>query len=65
VDLSDPYGISGRQVSVVASVGIALFPKDGIEPETLMRHADEAMYVAKNAGGNRYGFYDPEDRARD
>jgi diguanylate cyclase (GGDEF)-like protein/PAS domain S-box-containing protein len=65
VDLTQPYSISGRSVSVLASVGIALFPKDGIEAETLMRHADEAMYVAKNAGGNGYGFYDPADRARD
>jgi diguanylate cyclase (GGDEF)-like protein/PAS domain S-box-containing protein len=64
-DLTEPYSISGRQATVVASVGIALYPRHGVEADTLLRHADEAMYVAKNAGGNRYRFYDPIDRARD
>jgi diguanylate cyclase (GGDEF)-like protein/PAS domain S-box-containing protein len=64
-DLTQPYSIAGRLVTVVASVGIALFSKDGVEADTLMRHADEAMYVAKNAGGNRHKFYDPADRLTD
>jgi diguanylate cyclase (GGDEF)-like protein/PAS domain S-box-containing protein len=64
-DLTESYSISGRSVNIVASVGVAVFPRDGIEAETLMRHADEAMYAAKHAGGHCYKFYDPADRKKD
>ena len=64
-DLTEPYSIAGRAASVVASVGVAIYPRDGVEADTLLRHADEAMYHAKHAGGNRYRFYDPADRNRD
>lgn len=64
-DLAKPFAIADHEVTVMASIGIALYPKDGVQGEVLMRHADEAMYAAKNAGGNRYAFYDPEDGSRD
>lgn len=64
-DLTEPYTVAGQPARVVASVGVALYPRHGIEADTLLRHADEAMYVAKHAGGNRYRFYDPADRGRD
>jgi diguanylate cyclase (GGDEF)-like protein len=48
----------GNKLSVTASIGIALFPNDGEDIETLMKHADIAMYRAKEKGRNRYQFYE-------
>ncbi|MCU7846766.1 MAG: EAL domain-containing protein [Candidatus Thiodiazotropha sp. (ex Lucinoma kastoroae)] len=45
---------------VNASIGLTLFPEDDVDAEILMRHADHAMYVAKEAGKNRYHLFDPE-----
>jgi diguanylate cyclase (GGDEF)-like protein/PAS domain S-box-containing protein len=53
------YEIEGDGVTVSASVGITVFPDDGVEPELLMRHADQAMYIAKQTGRNRYFLFDP------
>ncbi len=39
---------------------MTLYPGDAVDPDTLLRHADQAMYQAKEAGRNRYQFYDPE-----
>jgi diguanylate cyclase (GGDEF)-like protein len=49
--LREPHPIDGRQVLVGASVGVALFPGDSVDIESLMRAADAAMYQAKRAGG--------------
>jgi diguanylate cyclase (GGDEF)-like protein/PAS domain S-box-containing protein len=49
-----PLSINGIPVEVSASVGIALYPVDGIDPETLLRNADSAMYRAKESGRNNY-----------
>ncbi len=59
--LSDPYpiGMPGEH-QVSASVGISLYPGDGVEADTLLKHADVAMYAAKAAGKGQYQFYDPE-----
>ncbi len=56
-DISVPLMIAGSQVSVGASVGIALFPGDGRDAETLLRHADMAMYQAKAQGKNKYYLF--------
>jgi diguanylate cyclase (GGDEF)-like protein/PAS domain S-box-containing protein len=56
---SHPYEVDGEALSVSASVGITVFPDDGVEPELLMRHADQAMYIAKQTGRNRYFLFDP------
>jgi len=48
---------SGQQASVSASVGVAMFPQDGDSFDELVRHADMAMYQAKQAGRARYSFY--------
>jgi diguanylate cyclase (GGDEF)-like protein/PAS domain S-box-containing protein len=53
------YEIEGDAVTVSASVGITVFPDDGVEPELLIRHADQAMYIAKQTGRNRYFLFDP------
>lgn len=55
--LSRPYVIAGRECEVTASVGISLYPDDGEDEETLMKHADTAMYRAKEAGKNVFRFY--------
>ncbi|MEY2634057.1 MAG: hypothetical protein RIR00_2711, partial [Pseudomonadota bacterium] len=47
-------------VSLAASIGITLYPRDSADPDTLLRHADQAMYSAKQAGRNRYMLFDPE-----
>lgn len=55
--INEPVELNGGQVSVSASVGIAIFPFDGEEAETLLRNADLAMYEAKNLGKNKYYLY--------
>ena len=54
-----PFEISGHQVFLGVSVGVAVFPQDGADPETLMRHADLAMAHAKRAGGSAAQFFEP------
>ena len=49
-----PVDLGGRPVSVTTSVGIALFPQDGEDIDTLIRHADAAMYRVKEGGRNGY-----------
>lgn len=54
-----PFEVSGHQVFLGASVGVAMFPEDGADPETLLRHADLAMAHAKRSGGNAVQFFEP------
>ena len=61
---SDPVTVSGRQLTIQASAGIALYPEDGDNAETLLKNADTAMYQAKNAGRNRFAIYDAAMSAR-
>ncbi len=58
--VSQPYLIAERQGVVSASVGLTLFPLDDADPDTLIRHADQAMYTAKQAGRNRLHLFDPQ-----
>jgi len=51
-----PLRLQGREVSVGASIGIAVFPDHGATPEALLSAADGAMYAAKQSGRNRYRF---------
>ncbi|HEY4845137.1 MAG TPA: EAL domain-containing protein, partial [Candidatus Dormibacteraeota bacterium] len=59
VALEQPFEVEGQHLDVAASIGIAVFPKDGQDPDTLLRRADIALFVAKQARG---GFvqYAPE-----
>ena len=50
-------GSGDTTACVSASIGVALYPADGIDPDTLLRHADQAMYAAKQAGRNRYHLF--------
>lgn len=58
--INQPYAIHGHAIRLGASVGIAMFPGDGVTPEVLMREADMAMYQAKAQGGQRWRFFSPE-----
>jgi len=55
--ITQPIHWNGQQVRVSASLGISVAPADGMEPETLLKKADEAMYVAKKSGKNGYSFF--------
>ncbi|WP_439135674.1 diguanylate cyclase domain-containing protein, partial [Pseudomaricurvus sp.] len=57
VDINEPLLIDGSVVTVGASVGVALFPCDGEDADTLLRHADMAMYEAKGLGKNKYYLF--------
>lgn len=56
--IAAPYLIREREVSVSASIGVTLFPLDNEDADTLVRHADQALYVAKQRGRNRYHLFD-------
>ncbi len=55
--LCQPMNINGNELVISGSFGIAIFPEDGKDLETLMRHADIAMYQAKSIGKNNLCFY--------
>ncbi|MFA5516451.1 MAG: EAL domain-containing protein [Desulfuromonadales bacterium] len=55
--LARPYEVDGHRLHNTASIGIAIFPQDGENVETLMKCADTAMYHAKNEGRSRFHFY--------
>ncbi|NVM76002.1 diguanylate cyclase (GGDEF)-like protein/PAS domain S-box-containing protein [Duganella sp. SG902] len=55
--LSAPYHLQGKTVHSGASVGVAMFPNDGEDAGTLMRHADTAMYAAKSQGRGNFQFF--------
>lgn len=59
-----PFTINGNECVAHTSIGIALFPKDGVTAEELMEHADRALYRAKRAGRNRWQFFAESDIAR-
>ena len=54
-----PYQLGNDIAEVSASIGITIYPDDGADPDLLLRHADQAMYIAKLNGGNRYFMFDP------
>ena len=55
--LDHPFDLGEHTVAVGTSIGIALFPDDGNDPETLLKHADLAMYHAKRQGRSNFQFY--------
>ncbi len=52
-----PYALEGRDLLLTASIGIALYPDDGTDAATLLKHADTAMYHAKDSGRDNCQFY--------
>jgi len=60
---SEAFTISGYVVSTTVSMGVAVYPSDGRDIQTLMRNADTAMYKAKELGRNTFQFYQPDMNA--
>ena len=58
------FNLQGHQVYTRASIGIAVFPDDGKDVQTLLKHADTAMYAAKASGRNRYRFFSEDMNQR-
>ncbi|MCK9389487.1 MAG: diguanylate cyclase [Sulfuritalea sp.] len=58
-----PCLIDGAELNVTASIGVTLFPDDKADADILLRHADQALYVAKEAGRNRYCLFNPGHHA--
>jgi diguanylate cyclase (GGDEF)-like protein len=59
-EIEKPVALGTAEVGVSASIGVALYPEDALDHETLVRHADTAMYAAKNLGGARCSFFRSE-----
>jgi diguanylate cyclase (GGDEF)-like protein/PAS domain S-box-containing protein len=56
---ADPVIVGDTVLQVTASIGVTLYPQDGADTDQLIRHADQAMYMAKQTGKNRYHLFDP------
>lgn len=56
--IAEPIVIDGERANVSASMGVTLFPEDDADADTLLRHADQALYMAKEGGRNRFHLFD-------
>jgi diguanylate cyclase (GGDEF)-like protein len=57
--ISEPFDLDGHQVTIGASIGIAVGPSDGLKPDLLLRNADLALYRAKGDGRGTFHFFEP------
>lgn len=62
--IASPYYVDSHQLHITTSIGISLFPEDGTDASTLIRHADSAMYHAKEAGRDGFAFFTSEMNAK-
>jgi diguanylate cyclase (GGDEF)-like protein len=62
--VSPTLNLGGHECRTTASIGIAVFPDDGADEDTLTKHADMAMYLAKEEGKNSYRFYSSEIKSQ-
>lgn len=62
--MSQPFRINEHELVITCSTGISIFPRDGEDMQTLMKHADIAMYKAKEMGRNNFQFFTKEMNAR-
>ncbi len=62
--LAEPVTVQGTEIFVGGSVGVAVYPEDGADIDTLMKNADTAMYRTKEAGRGAFRFYDSSMNAR-
>ena len=58
--VAEGYSIDSHQISITTSIGVSVYPSDGQDGETLIKHADIAMYHAKKSGSQNYLFFGPE-----
>ncbi len=61
-ELAKPFEIAATDYFLTGSIGITLYPQDGTTSNELIRNADQAMYIAKDAGRNRFSFFKSEMR---
>jgi len=59
-EMAKPFAINDEELFITASIGVALFPSDGGNAETLIESGDTAMHLAKNSGGNIYRLFSKE-----
>jgi len=59
-----PFSHAGTELHLTASIGVSVYPFDEVDADTLLRHADQAMYVAKERGRNGYHIFDSEQDKR-
>lgn len=57
-EMEQPFMLDGYELYVTTSIGVATFPSDARDDQTLIKNADMAMYEVKDRGGNGYAFYD-------
>jgi diguanylate cyclase (GGDEF)-like protein/PAS domain S-box-containing protein len=62
--MSAKFVIQGRSLSISCSIGISMFPEDGMDGESLLRNADAAMYSAKDSGRNNFRFFTEDMNAQ-
>ncbi len=58
--LDEPFLIDGRYFRISSSIGITVYPDDGLTSSEILKHADIAMYAAKQSGRNQYTFFSPQ-----
>ena len=63
-EIAKPFTIDGHDLNITTSIGIALYPEDAADPDSLIKNADIAMYQAKEAHRNAYQFFRPSMNAR-
>ncbi|PHS73151.1 MAG: diguanylate cyclase [Cycloclasticus sp.] len=56
--ISSPYLIEENKINISCSIGVAVYPEDDVDTDTLLRHADQAMFAAKQAGRNQVHWFD-------
>ena len=60
ISISQPFTVKGAPLTISASIGVSIYPSDDANADTLLRHADQAMYVAKQSGKNSLSIYNLE-----
>src|SRR4029079_12865917 len=58
--LHEPFLLDGNEIRISMSMGIGIYPYDGVNVETLMKNADTALYLAKESGKNNFQFFTAE-----
>tara|TARA_R110002167_G_scaffold32668_1_gene105595 strand:- start:3415 stop:5934 length:2520 start_codon:yes stop_codon:yes gene_type:complete len=58
--LNEPHQLDTLELQITSSIGASVYPEDGLDSDTLLKHADTAMYKAKDEGRNSYQLYSPE-----
>ncbi|MCL2021137.1 MAG: EAL domain-containing protein [Betaproteobacteria bacterium] len=62
--LASPFPLNEATITLSASIGVTYYPEDDADPDSLLRHADQAMYLAKRAGRARYQIFSLEEEQR-